>query len=445
MARSDGRAVVVGASMAGLLTARVLTEFFPQVTVVDRDDLTGGPVPRRGVPQSRHSHALLSGGVQALQSLFPDLVADLLQHGAEICDFQADSRLFASGRLLRQQPSDLVAIAVSRPLLEDRVRQAVLSTPGVAVLAPAQLVDLRAEDGRVTGVRVRQGEADTDVSAELVVDATGRGSHTPTWLAEHGLPRPVESTVDVGLTYASWVFPRRTGDLDGARFLLIPPTPEVPRVGSALAIEGGRWMVGSAGYRGDAAPLDLDGLRRFAATLPARDLADLIAGREPLEPPRAHRFPASLRHHYERLPVFPEGLLVTGDALSSFNPIYGQGMTIAAFEALALRDELAAGGPDLPRRFFAHAARLIDVAWDLAAGSDLALPMVPGRRSLRTRLVNAYVHRIGLAAAGDPQVGRTFIRVVNLLDPPTALIRPAMLARVAAGGRNSRRQPRSVP
>src|SRR3954467_13198672 len=189
MAPSDGRAVVVGASMAGLLTAQVLTEFFSQVTVLDRDDLTGGPVPRRGVPQSRHPHALLTGGVEALQTLFPDLLADLLQHGAELCDFQADSRLFANGRLLPQQPSGLVAVAVSRPLLEDRVRQSVLSAPGVAVVAPAQLLDLRTRDRHVTGVRVRQGGVDTDVSAELVVDATGRGSHTPTWLAGAGVPR----------------------------------------------------------------------------------------------------------------------------------------------------------------------------------------------------------------------------------------------------------------
>jgi 2-polyprenyl-6-methoxyphenol hydroxylase-like FAD-dependent oxidoreductase len=432
--------------MAGLLTARVLTGFFPQVTVVERDDLSGGAAPRRGVPQSRHPHALLTGGFQALQALFPDLVADLLQHGAELCDLQADSRLFASGRLLRQRPSGLLAVAVSRPLLEHRVREAVLATPGVDVVAPAQLLELRTTDRRVTGVRVRQGNVDSDLPADLVVDATGRGSHTPVWLAEHGFPRPVESTVDVGISYSSWVFPRRTSDLDGARFLLIAPTPEVPRVGSALAIEGERWMVGCAGYRGDPAPLDMDALQRFAATLPAPDLADLTSGRTPLEPPRGQHFPASVRRHYEDLRVFPEGLLVTGDAISSFNPIYGQGMTVAALEALALRDDLATGGPDLRRRFFRHAARLIDVAWDLAAGGDLALPVVPGRRSLQTRLLNAYVHRIGLAAAGDAQVGRTFIRVLNLLDPPKALVRPAMVARVAAAGLlHSRPQPRPVP
>jgi hypothetical protein len=241
-----------------------------------------------------------------------------------------------------------------------------------------------------------------------VAPPPGRGSHTPVWLAEHGFARPIESTVDVGISYASWVFPRRARDLDGARFLLIAPTPEIPRVGSALATEGTRWIVGCAGYRGDAAPLTLDGLRSFAETLVAPDLADLISGLQPVEPPRGQRFPASIRRHYERLAVFPGGLLVTADALSSFNPIYGQGMTIAALEALALRDELAAAGPDLHRRFFRHAARLIDVAWELAAGGDLALPVVPGRRPLRTRLVNAYVHRIGLAAARDAQVGVTF-------------------------------------
>ena len=438
MADSGGRAVVVGASVAGLLTARVLTESFDRVTLVDRDALSGGPVARRGVPQSGHPHALLTGGLQVLEELFPDLTGDLLRHGAMRCDLHADGRFHARGRLMRQRRSGLAALAVSRPLLEDRLRAGVLALPNVDLAAPAALLDLEQFGSRVTGVRVREGSADRVLPADLVVDATGRGSHTPVWLAEHGFPRPRESTVDVGVSYTSWTFPRLPEDLSGALFLLTAPTPEIPRFGAALAAEGDRWLVGCASYAGGSAPADLPALHTFAAGLAAPDLADLVADRAPLGSPHLQRFPSSTRRHYERLPHFPDGLLVIGDALSSFNPIYGQGMTIAALEAIALREELGLGRGDLARRFFRRAARLIDVAWDLAAGGDLALPVVPGRRTLRVRLVNSYVSQIALAATVDAEVGLRFIRVLNLLDPPTALVRPGMVARVVAARSRTR-------
>jgi 2-polyprenyl-6-methoxyphenol hydroxylase-like FAD-dependent oxidoreductase len=443
VAGPGGRAVVVGASIAGLLTARVLAEFFEQVTLLDRDDLTGGPLPRRGVPQGRHPHALLTGGLRALEELLPDLTADLVQHGAEVVDLQADSRLHVEGILMKQRRSGLEAVAVSRPLLEHRIRTAVLALPRIELMARAQLLEFRADEERVTGVRVRRDGADLDLPAELVVDATGRGSHTPAWLAAHGWPRPAESAIAIGVTYAGWTFPRRPDDLAGARFLLTGPTAAIPRFGSAIAAEGDRWTVGCAAYRQDSAPLDLPALHDFTARLAAPDLADLVRDREPLEDPRAHRFPSSVRRHYEKLARFPEGLLVTGDAISSFNPIYGQGMTIAALEALALRKELAAGRGVLAHRFFHRAARLVDVAWDLAAGGDLQLPVVPGPRPLQTRLLNSYVDQVARAATSDGAVALTFIRVLNLLDPPTALVRPGTVLRVVAA--RSRRDRSPVP
>ncbi len=197
--------------------------------------------------------------------------------------------------------------------------------------------------------------------------------------------------------------------------------------------------MGCAAYRDDRAPLDLPALHDFTARLAAPDLADLVRDREPLDQPRGHRFPSSVRRHYEKLPRFPAGLLVTGDAISSFNPIYGQGMTIAALEAVALRKTLAGGHRDLARRYFRQAARLVDVAWELAAGGDLQLPVVPGPRPLRTRLVNSYVDQVARAATRDGQVALTFVRVLNLLDPPTALVRPGTVARVVAARSRSDR------
>ncbi|MGY1737568.1 NAD(P)/FAD-dependent oxidoreductase [Geodermatophilus sp. SYSU D00684] len=429
--------------MSGLLTARVLTEAFDRVTVVDRDVLPGEPAARRGVPQGRHPHGLLARGREVLEEFFPGLTQDLVRHGAEIGDMQRDARWYNDGHLLCRSPIGMQGLAMSRPLVEDRVRARVLDLPGVEVLAPAQLLDLTAVDGRVSGVRVRRSDPvarsteEESLPADLVVDATGRGSHTPSWLESHGFGRPPESRIDVDVRYTTWVVPRYDDDLDGDRVCLIGATTAVPRFGAALAVEGGRWIVSAGAYRPDAAPTDLAGFRTFAARLPAPEVAQLMADREPIEGPHVYHFVGSTRRHYERLTRFPEGLLVTGDALSSFNPVYGQGMTVAAMEALALRQLLAAGVDDLARQFFRRAARLVDVPWDIAAGSDLRQPSVLGRRSARVRVVNAYVARVQAAAAVDAGVGSAFLRVANLIDRPESLLRPRLAARVLLAQRRA--------
>ncbi|SDY69541.1 2-polyprenyl-6-methoxyphenol hydroxylase [Geodermatophilus africanus] len=445
MARTGQRAVVVGASLSGLLTARVLTEAFDRVTVVDRDDLPGEIAARRGVPQGRHPHGLLARGREVLEELFPGLTDELVEHGAAVGDMQGDARWYNDGHLLRQSPIGMQAVALSRPLLEDRVRARVLGLPGVELVAPAQLTDLVATDGRVSGVRVRHGSpsvGSTDekaLPADLVVDATGRGSHTPSWLASHGFDRPAESRIDVDIRYTTWIVPRYADDLDGDRACLVGATVARPRFGAALAIEGNRWIIAAGGYHGDTAPTDLAGFRTFAAGLTAPEIAALMADREPLDGPRTYHFVSSTRRHYERLTRFPRGLVVTGDALSSFNPVYGQGITVAAAEALALRDLLIAGVDDLAPQFFRRAAGLIDVAWDIAAGSDLRLPAVPGPRPVRVRLVNAYVAQVQAAAAVDPEVGAAFLRVANLIDPPASLLRPRLGTKVLLARRRAAR------
>lgn len=437
------RAIVLGAGLAGLLTARVLSEFFAEVVLVERDRLPDGPVPRKGVPQGHHTHALLSRGREVLEELLPGLTADLVERGAQTGDLQAEVRMYNDGHLLRRGPSDLRGIGLTRPLLEDQVRDRVRALPSISVLDRVEVLEpVRAGD-RVTGVRLRpraEGADAVTLPADLVVDATGRGSHTPMWLQEQGLPRPAETAIDLGVRYTTWVFPRRPEDLDGDRGLLIGPTARAPRFGVAVLVEGDRWMVTAGGYRGDRAPTDLAAFRQYVTGLPAPDLAHLVADLEPAEEPRAYRFQSSVRRHYERLDRFPRAFLVIGDALSSFNPIYGQGMTVAALEALALRDELAEDVAEHPRRFFRRAARIIDTPWDVAAGADLRIPAVPGRRTIRVRLVNPYVAGVQAAAATDPDVGRAFLRVINMLDGPEALLRPAVVARVlAANLRTARR------
>jgi 2-polyprenyl-6-methoxyphenol hydroxylase-like FAD-dependent oxidoreductase len=438
MSRQIGdRAVVLGASMAGLLAARVLADAYAELVVVDRDELPETSRHRRGVPHGRHAHALLARGQQALEELFPGLTADLIAQGVPAGDLLADGRWYVSGHRLRQEHIGLVSLCVSRPLLEGYVRARVRALPNVVFLDSRDILGLTATpDGRVTGARVRRADTSAEelLAADLVIDATGRGSRTPIWLEALGYARPDEEQVRVGLGYATRTYRLPPDALDGDLAVLDATTPEHPRGGALLLLEGDRWMVTLAGMLGDHPPIDPDGFLDFARSLRFPDIYQAVRDGEPLDDPVGFRFPASVRHRYERLDRFPDGLLVVGDAVCSFNPIYGQGMSVAALEALTLRRHLQRGAVPQPRRFFVDLARLVDVPWSIAVGGDLAIPGVQGRRTLKIRLVNAYIARLHAAAAHDASLASTFVRVAGLVAPPQTLLRPDVVLRVLRAG-----------
>jgi 2-polyprenyl-6-methoxyphenol hydroxylase-like FAD-dependent oxidoreductase len=429
------RAVVLGASMAGLLAARVLADAYAQVTVIDRDQLPETSMHRRGVPHGRHLHALAARGQQALEELFPGLTAELVAHEAPIGDLLANGRLYFSGHRLRQAHTGLVLLCASRPFLEGHVRARVRALPNLRFLDRCDVVGLATTpDGRrVTGPRVLRradGSAEELLRADLVVDASGRGSRTPLWLDALGYPRPEQEQVRIGLGYATRTYRLPPDALDGDLAILDAATPQHPRIGALLILEGRRWMLTLGGILGDHPPIDPDGFVAFARSLQFPDIYEAIRDAEPLDDPVAFRFPASVRHRYERVGRFPDGLLVMGDAVSSFNPIYGQGMSVAALEALALRRHLEQGIEPQPRRWFRDLARVVDVPWDMSAGGDLVFPGVQGRRTLKVRLVSAYLARLHAAAAHDPDLASAFVRVVGLVAPPQSLLRPGIAVRV---------------
>jgi 2-polyprenyl-6-methoxyphenol hydroxylase-like FAD-dependent oxidoreductase len=442
MTRQIGdRAVVLGASIAGLLAARVLADSYAQVTVIDRDELPETPMHRRGVPQGRHVHALLARGRQALEELFPGLTAALVAHGARAGDPLANVRWYLNGHRLRQAGTGLVALCASRPLLEGHVRARVRALPNVRFLDACDVVGpATTPDGRrVTGARVLRradGGAEEVLDADLVVDATGRGSRTPLWLEALGYGRPETEQVRIGLGYATRTY-RLPPDALGADLgILLGGTPEHSRGGALFVLEGGRWMVTLGGILGDHPPTDPDGFLAFARSLRFPDIYQAIRDGEPLDDPVPFRFPASVRHRYERLDRFPDGLLVVGDAIASFNPIYGQGMTVAALEALALRRHLRRSARPKPRRLLRDLARAVDVPWEIAAGGDLVFPGVQGHRTAKTRLANAYLARLHAAAADDGRLAVAFARVAGLVAPPQSLLRPSIAVRVLRNGRH---------
>jgi 2-polyprenyl-6-methoxyphenol hydroxylase-like FAD-dependent oxidoreductase len=436
-----GHAVVLGASIGGLAAARVLADAYGHVTVVDRDLLPAPGVQRRGVPQGRHAHGLLARGREVLEELFPGLTDELVARGALHGDVQLHGRWYNEGVRLRQAPSGLDSLGVSRPLLEGQIRRRLAAFPNVSIVDGCDVAGLVATpDGRrVTGIRtLRRGAGGPEhvLEADLVMDATGRGSRSPAWLAALGYEPPEQETVRPRIAYASAVYRRRPAEhLNGDRVVIMAATHATRRGAAMLAMEDDRWIVTLFGYMGERPPTEPRQFVDWATTLAAPDVHQVISSAELLQAPVPAHFPASVRLRYERLDRFPEGYVVTGDAVCSFNPVYGQGMTVSALEALALRDDLRDGAEQLWRRFFRSAAKLIDIPWGIAVGADLRFPEVEGPRTPKVRMINAYLARLHVAAGSDPVLGRAFLRVVNLIDPPEHLMSPELAFRVLRGTR----------
>ncbi len=434
-----GAALVLGASISGLLAARVLSESFETVTVLDRDELPTDAVPRRRVPQGEHGHGLLARGRLALEELFDGFAAEATAAGALPVDLQRDVIWISDGYPLRTAESGLHGLCMSRPAIEDLLRRRVAALPNVEIRTGHEAVGLLAtpDRRRVTGARVlADGRAAAqEIGAELVVDATGRSNRGPTWLAELGYQPAPEESVDPQLLYLTRLFRRSPGDAPFAA-LVQGPWPGQPYGVVAIGVEGDRWQVTLLGCGpGLTLPSGAAEFVEFTRGLPDGRVHRLLSGAQPLGEPARMRLPVSVRRRYERLTRLPDGLVSIGDAVCAFNPAYGQGMTVAAAEALALRDRLARGRDDLPRRFYARAARAIDPPWSIAVGGDLRFPHVAGHRPRQVRLVNGYLGKVYRAAAVDPVVARAFLRVANLTAAAPTLFAPSIVARVLLHGR----------
>jgi 2-polyprenyl-6-methoxyphenol hydroxylase-like FAD-dependent oxidoreductase len=430
-------AVVLGASMSGLLATRALSSHFDCITVVERDVLPAGGEARKGVPQSAHAHGLLASGYRVMDEYFPGMMDQLEAIGAPRGDVTGDFLWFQYGRWKLRHNSGLRGIAVSRPCLEAAIRRRVKSLRNVTFLEGADGVGPTFDPvaGRVTGLLVRRRDRRTEerLDADLVIDASGRGSQSPKWLEQWGFGRPDEISVKVHVGYATRTFERRPGDFFNSIGGLISGTPPASaRYGAVLAAEGGRWVVTLVGSVGDYPSTNEEEWVAFAASLPVSEVHDLVTSARPLTEIASYRFPANQRRLYERMKLFPAGYLVTGDAVCSFNPIYGQGISVAATEARALDDSLAEGVDGLSRRFYARVGKIVDIPWVIATSEDLRFPQVEGRRPPGSWLVNRYLERVHKAASQDPVVCRKFFDVLNLLAPPPSLMSPRVVWRVLA-------------
>ena len=425
-------AVVIGAGMAGLVAARVLSDRYEAVTVLDRDALPEGGTSRRGVPQSAQPHVLLASGLYELDRLFPGIAVELTAAGAASFDAGLGLCAYRYGRRWPRTPIDVDLVTASRPLIESVVRGHVARRPGVTIRDRVAVTGLIGSGDRVTGVVLDTGEA---VDADLVVDASGRGSRSDRWLAALGFPSPAHTDIKIGVTYTTRLYRRHADDLDGWQAAFVLPTPpEQNRHGVALPIEGDRWIVTVGGWHIDTPPVSAAEFTAFAHSLPDPIIADLVDRAEPLTDPVVYRYPASRRRGFDRIDRLPSGYVALGDAFCSFNPIYGQGMTVAAMAAGALGAALdrhgGAATAVMGRDYYRQAAGLIATPWQFAVDGDFSFPQTTGPRPRGIGLSNRYARRIALASQVEPHINATFFQVQQLLQPPSVLLRPAFIARV---------------
>ncbi|MFI8187665.1 FAD-dependent oxidoreductase [Streptomyces sp. NPDC085946] len=444
MSERPATAVVLGGSLAGLLAARALVGVAGRVTVVERDALPAGPEPRRGLPQARHVHQLWSGGVRALEELVPGVTGELRRAGAHRLPVTTDMVALSPQGWYRRWAESHFMLLCTRDVLDATVRARVRADERIELVERAEALGLEGTAAAVTGVRVRLRDGTVRVlRAGLVVDATGRGSRMPRWLAELGLPEPERREVDAGLAYASRLYRAPAAARDGFPVVNVQPDPRSGRPGRGgvlLPVEDGGWLVTLFGTRGGEPSADAADFERYARTELRHPLiAELICRAEALTDVAFTRTTANRRHFYERMPAWPDNLVVLGDALAAFNPVYGHGMSVAARSALALREALrrSAGGRDRPRasrRVQRAVARPVGPAWDLAAGQDVFFPGATEHGpTLRERLTAAYVDRLLLTATGNGRIARRVTDVTSLERGPEALLAPSVLVAAAVG------------
>ena len=432
------RAVVLGASMAGMLAARVAAEHYREVVVVDRDMPAEWPAQRRGAPQGCHGHVLQAGGVAVLDELLPGILEDMVTDGApswsdgdlnRVIVEYGGHRFLPAGHLINPVTSYLP----SRPFLDWHVMQRLSMVQNVTIVGGHDVIGLTAsrDRRRVTGVTIaRRDAAEASVlGADLVIDATGRGSRAPVFLEELGFDRPREDELVINLAYTSqWL--RIPPGAISQHMVATFPKPADPTTVALLHHENDTWLMTTGVMAGDERARDYDAMLRIARRRVPEQILGALEQAEPLGKTTHYRTPSSRWRRFDAMTRLPDGFVVTGDAVCSFNPIYGQGMTVAALDAIALRKCLRAGVQDLPRRFFRASAKTIGVAWRNAVDADLSLPQVAGERTLATRINNRFSEWVLTAVETDLVVTSQFFRVLGMLDSPTRLMRPALLARI---------------
>ena len=441
---SHSHAVVIGGSMAGLCTARILSDHFDTVTVLDRDTCPDGAFERAGVPQSRHVHALLVRGRQELNRLFPGFDTLMLERGAHEIDFGSDFATLRSWGWERCHPTGMITLFASRNLIEATVRELFHKLPNVDLREQTSVTGLgmtATGRPRIDTVHVvpRAAGEPTSIQADLVVDASGRASKAPDWLQELGITPPHENIVNAHTGYSSRWYQapdQLPKEWWWKGIWLDLKLPEQPLAGVLFPVEHNRWIVTLAGVSKHYPPKDEDEFTAALSQLRSPVLADAVRVAKPISSVYAYRKMANRFRRYEKWTARVDGFIAVGDSTCAFNPVYGQGMTTGTLSAGTLDECLKKYGPthpELSRHFFKAQARVQADPWGLATGADFSLPETEGDRPRGARIVGPYMNALFMAAIEDMTLRRHVGEVLQMLKPPSSFFTPAVMGRIAKG------------
>jgi 2-polyprenyl-6-methoxyphenol hydroxylase-like FAD-dependent oxidoreductase len=435
------RAIVVGASMAGLMTARVLSEYFDQVLAIDRDEIEDRPVVHKSVPQGHHLHAFLQGGLNVVSSLYPSITEELRRLGATRIAMGRNAVWYTpngkaynfTGSVRTPFDCGLEGYCASRGLLEFVIRRRTSAISNIHFEYGTTITELICRDATVVGVRTADSRS---IEADLVVDATGRAHRARQWLAAIGFSSPDETEIGLDTAYSTANF-RRHESFSGEPLIFITgPAPHFTRRGYVITIENGTLLVSLIGRFGDFPPTDKEGFIAFAKELHSDLAYRIVKDGEQLTAIAHQRFVSSVQRHYERMGHCPQGFVVIGDALCHFNPIYAQGMSAAAKQVEILQEILSdsakqsRGLNGIASSFFTQAAEFNSTPWNLAAGADFAFPQTRGVRPPGTAEQARYFQQLDKLAQEDSEVLRLMTEVFHLVQPLSILREEPLRSRV---------------
>jgi 2-polyprenyl-6-methoxyphenol hydroxylase-like FAD-dependent oxidoreductase len=439
------KALVIGGSVAGLFAARILSDFFEEVLIIEKHQKNEKDLTRTGVPQGAHGHALLKSGEEILSELFPGIVDELVADGSVKSDFTSGLAWNHHGSWKMKYHAGLSIIQQSRPFLEWHIKRRLEMIPNLSFLygAKAKKLLISSDSTRVIGVEIQNdGDVTIPLKADLVVDATGAGSSSSNWLTQLGFDAPQKTEVNVNLFYASRIYSSLSSkNKDWANLLVYPNPPEQKRGGSISPIENQRWMVTLLGYGGESPPMTEEDFIHYAKGLEHPDVYEAIKTGTPDTDVSVYRFTKLRRFHYEKLQLFPNGLIVMGDAFCRIDPVFGQGMSIAALEAIALKKELQKAVQNnklaqISRNAHRSFSKIIDVPWLIALTEDFRFTHTTGPKPFGLPLLKWYVKRVILACATNQKVYGKLVNVLQLKAHPISLFTPTTLKAVLFQARN---------
>lgn len=432
-----GHAIVIGASTTGLAASAAAARHFQKVTNLERDELPDEPVWRKGVPQSRHGHILLKGGQNVFNHYFPGMTAEMLANGSVEVDLGNDICWHHSGGWKTRFHSGFTMQCQTKGYLEWYVRQRLLKWPNVQFRPNSKVESLIERKGRIVGVRLAGG---VELEADLVIDASGRSSTTVQNLHQLGFGSPEITELPVDIGYSTQIFKPGPSTRDW-KGMLIHSRPPATRTAALLPIEGGRWILTQIGWMGDHPGGDYESFMEFARGMPVPDLYNAIRNAEAIGPVYRWRFPSNLRRHFDRMATMPDGLVVVGDANTSLNPIYAQGMSHGAIGASILdasleeqRQLFGQGNlSGLTARFQRGYSKFLDECWFTSTAEDYGAVKTGKRRPWFGHLATRYLQRLTELTWHDQTAARAFIDVMHLQRPPTSLMRPELAWKALLG------------